>query len=367
MQEVKDWMEAGTWKVFENTLAEQLEDELASAKELGVRPLHVDDPGFGKVANEDGKLNWVVTEDGDLLFSPQYVKGEAIAHTVLTNGRPVVAAGEAEIEVYGNERLCTEITNTSGHYRPDVQSLKIGIHAFEVSGITFVGEPQRSYGGDSDGNYGCNEGHDGGNGEHHDITYGYDSDDNTHYNNKEHDLDIKKLSDGLREILAEATQHMSKEIEQSENRNTRMLERAERLEEPMPPEEPPPLDKPPYSDPSNLENLTARSYAERMSNSIEHHLTPKDLEGAWRDLHGDPVYNPNTGGYYDHLGEVSMAMRSIHNAIEEFKDLLEKPGLSSHDRTIIQDLLSKGSKTLDYVEKVINRDQWYPGTKIPFP
>lgn len=71
--------------------------------------------------------------------------------------------------------------------------------------------------------------------------------------------------------------------------------------------------------------------------------------------------------YYDHLGEVSMAERSIRNAITVFKKLLERPDLSSHDRAIIQDLLSKGSKTLDYVEKVITRDQWYPGTKIPFP
>jgi tetratricopeptide (TPR) repeat protein len=125
--------------------------------------------------------------------------------------------------------------------------------------------------------------------------------------------------------------------------------------------------EPPYTDPSNIENPIARSYAERMYNAIEDHLTSDDLQGAWRDLHGDPVPNPNTGGYYDHLGEVNNAMRSIRNAIETFKELLDNPGLSNGDRAIVQDLLSKGSKTLDYVENVISRDQWFPGTHIPFP
>ncbi len=125
--------------------------------------------------------------------------------------------------------------------------------------------------------------------------------------------------------------------------------------------------KPPYTDPSNIQNLAARSSAERLYNSIEDHLTPDDLHGAWRDLHGDPVPNPNTGGYYAHLGEVNDAMRSIRNAINTFADLLNSPDLSSSDRSIIEDLLRKGSKTLDYVEKIVSRDEWFPGTHISFP
>jgi hypothetical protein len=136
MHEVRDWMEAGPWKVFENTLAERLREELATAEKWGVKPTHVDDPGFGDVANE-GAINWAVTENGDLLFAPRSVRGEAIAHTVLTQGGPVVAAGEAYIAVDRNERFCTEITNQSGHYLPDRESLEIGEKAFKVSGITF--------------------------------------------------------------------------------------------------------------------------------------------------------------------------------------------------------------------------------------
>jgi hypothetical protein len=155
-------MEAGPWKIFENTLAERLREELATAEKWGVKPTHVDDPGFGNVANE-GAINWAVTENGDLLFAPRSVRGEAIAHTVLTQGGPVVAAGEAYIAVDRNERFCTEITNQSGHYLPDRESLEIGKKAFKVSGITFLGDD----GGNSDAEGGGRGGNDGGNGDGH--------------------------------------------------------------------------------------------------------------------------------------------------------------------------------------------------------
>jgi hypothetical protein len=43
-----------------------MEAATKAAKSLGVKPMHVDDPGFGKVANEeDNSLKWAVTESGD--------------------------------------------------------------------------------------------------------------------------------------------------------------------------------------------------------------------------------------------------------------------------------------------------------------
>jgi hypothetical protein len=143
MDEVREWMYGrGGWTVFENRLEEQLAEELAVARKVGVQPLHVEDVEFGKVANEERKLNWVVTPWGDLLFAPQWVLGEEIPHTALTGGGPVVAAGEAEIVVMGEERLCIDITNGSGHYLPDERSLSIGVQAFKTFGITFVKEPE---------------------------------------------------------------------------------------------------------------------------------------------------------------------------------------------------------------------------------
>jgi hypothetical protein len=121
-------------------------------------------------------------------------------------------------------------------------------------------------------------------------------------------------------------------------------------------------------DPNQLVNQTARNYAQRMFNAFRDHLTPSDLEGAWRDLHGNPVPNPNIPGtFYDHYNEVQDALQSGKNAIVRFTDLLEGGTLSDTDSCIIQCLISRASKTIDYTEKIISRDQWFPGTKIPFP
>jgi hypothetical protein len=98
--------------------------------------MHVNDPDFEKVANED-TIKWVVTESGELLVAPHNVGEIEIAHAILTNGGPVVAAGEANISVCGNERVGTDISNRSGHYLPDSHSLEIGEQAFKAFGITF--------------------------------------------------------------------------------------------------------------------------------------------------------------------------------------------------------------------------------------
>ena len=119
--------------------------------------------------------------------------------------------------------------------------------------------------------------------------------------------------------------------------------------------------------PNDLTNPTARNAARRVTNAFNDHLTPSDLEGAWRDIQGNPVPNP-AGGFFDHLGEVQDALQSGKNAIEVFRNLLDDPSLSATDRCIVQCFLSRTSKTIDYVEKVISRDTWFPGTSIPpFP
>ena len=132
--ELQSWIDAGRWPVFENTRAENLAAELDTAEDLGIKPLHIDDPSFGQVASE-GPIKWVVTESGELL-----VASNIIAHTVLTNGDCVVAAGEALIAVDGNERTCIEINTNSEHYQSDERSLEVGRHAFEQFGVRFAEE-----------------------------------------------------------------------------------------------------------------------------------------------------------------------------------------------------------------------------------
>jgi hypothetical protein len=132
-----DGIKAGAWKLLENTHAQTLPEELETAFRLGVQPMHVDDPGFGKVANA-GLLHWAVTQRGDLLVVPQTVGAEHIAPTVLTNGGPVLATGMADIAVDGKRAFGIEISNKSRHFLTDQNSLAIGKQAFQALGITFL-------------------------------------------------------------------------------------------------------------------------------------------------------------------------------------------------------------------------------------
>ncbi len=117
-------------RVFANTHPEDLAAELETAAILGISSMHVDDPDFRQLAN-DGPIKWVVTQGGDLL-----VASSIVAHTVLTNGEAVIAAGEAEVEINGHKRGLV-INTTSDHYQADERSLEIGRQAFEAFGIEF--------------------------------------------------------------------------------------------------------------------------------------------------------------------------------------------------------------------------------------
>ncbi|WP_306325067.1 putative T7SS-secreted protein [Streptomyces venezuelae] len=123
--------------LFHNRMPEQLEHELADAERLGVKPMHVGDPGFDDVINS-GTVKWAVTEEGELVFIPKHVQGVELKHPVLTNGAPVRAAGEAEIAGGGGDYFGMEINNQSGHYWPSQESLDIGREAFDRAGIPIL-------------------------------------------------------------------------------------------------------------------------------------------------------------------------------------------------------------------------------------
>jgi hypothetical protein len=174
-----DGSQAGPYQLLENTQVQKLSEDLETAKRLGVHPMHVDDPGFEEVANA-GLIKWAVTEHGELLVIAHSVGTEEIAQTVLTNGRPVRAAGVAEIVVddYGpvGIRISTE-----------KNGLEIGKQAFQAFGIAFLLEKDTS--GDVDGkgsnssherhdenhgerqNRGDRDGNNGGNGGGHPVAY----------------------------------------------------------------------------------------------------------------------------------------------------------------------------------------------------
>lgn len=129
-------------KLFENQLPEQLASELEVAQRLGVRPVSVDSAEFARYASGE-RIKWVVTEDGRLSVIPHRWSEVEIAHTVASGGRPVLAAGEAEIAVQGSTRFGIRLTPHSGHYLYGASrvvsdmALEIGRQAFARFGITF--------------------------------------------------------------------------------------------------------------------------------------------------------------------------------------------------------------------------------------
>lgn len=138
---------SGGKRVFENQQPETLEAELQDAEALGVRPVKPTDPEFADVVNS-GRVKWAINEQGELVVLPHTVEGTEISHSVLTGGRPVIAAGEAEIASSGTSVSSgtahgLEITPQSGHFNygndaaTNESVLALGRAAFAKFGITF--------------------------------------------------------------------------------------------------------------------------------------------------------------------------------------------------------------------------------------
>jgi hypothetical protein len=85
----------------------------------------------------------VVTEAGELRVIPESWQATEISHAVVAEGKPVRAAGDADVSVYGYTRYGLEIRPHSGHYlnnAPEAISAEaeqIGRRAFERHGISF--------------------------------------------------------------------------------------------------------------------------------------------------------------------------------------------------------------------------------------
>jgi len=132
----------GGKKLFPNQQPQNLAAELERANKLGVKPINPSDPGFEKIANS-GRIKWAVTEDGELLVIPHSSKGIEISHATITKGKPVMAAGEADIAMFDGQAFGLDITTNSGHFLYGADAAtnaavkNIGIDAFSKFGIVF--------------------------------------------------------------------------------------------------------------------------------------------------------------------------------------------------------------------------------------
>ena len=128
--------------LFENQNPQLLPAEMETAQRLGVRPASVTDPEFLRYVNE-GRIKWVVTQEDKLQVIPHTWRSTEVSHAVASGGRPVLAAGEADIAVHGATRLGIEITPHSGHFlygaskAMSARALEIGRQAFARAGIIF--------------------------------------------------------------------------------------------------------------------------------------------------------------------------------------------------------------------------------------
>jgi hypothetical protein len=133
---------SGANRLFSNQLPEKLAAELAEARSVGVKPLRFGDQTFDATINQ-GTVKYVVTESGELLFTPHTVNNVEISHAVLSNGRPVLAAGQADIAGASGQYVGLGITPHSGHFLNGATSgqsaaaLEVAKAAFQKIGIKF--------------------------------------------------------------------------------------------------------------------------------------------------------------------------------------------------------------------------------------
>lgn len=122
---------------FFNQKSADLAEELGNAESLGATRYKIDSREFTRIFDED-TIKWAVTQDGELYVMPKYVDQQEIPHTILTNGEPALAAGEANLARFEKSFFGVDINRHSGHYMPSAESLDIGIDAFGRYGITFL-------------------------------------------------------------------------------------------------------------------------------------------------------------------------------------------------------------------------------------
>lgn len=87
--------------------------------------------------------------------------------------------------------------------------------------------------------------------------------------------------------------------------------------------------------------------------NISDHLTDKDVTGAVRDIFGDPVII--NGKQYDHLGEVTDALKGLGNQIENLNKSIKGDKLSGDVLKEAEKLRSNLQNEKDRIQDILNR------------
>jgi hypothetical protein len=127
-----------------NRRPERLEDELATARSMGVSPVAAGSEAFQEAIAGNGRYLWAVDTSGTLRIVPDR---PGIHHTVLTGGDQVLGAGEVTFR----NGVVETINNRTGHYRPcpecSQQFLQVGVDAFMAAHVPILRKAAQDLGG----------------------------------------------------------------------------------------------------------------------------------------------------------------------------------------------------------------------------
>ncbi|WP_185236280.1 chitinase N-terminal domain-containing protein [Teredinibacter franksiae] len=129
--------------LFRNQVPGSLSQEMQAAKNVGANPMVAARGTQMEGLVNQGTIKWVVNSRGQLIVSSHTVRGQEISHAVLSGGRPVMAAGQAEIAASNGQFIGMRITTHSGHFMrgtsaaQNARAMQVGVDAFRKIGIGF--------------------------------------------------------------------------------------------------------------------------------------------------------------------------------------------------------------------------------------
>lgn len=122
--------------LYENLAPESFKDEILDAERMGIEPMRLGDyllnPGDEQI------IKWVVNEHGELIVANKTGYLGDISHAVLSNNKPVYAAGEATLILHPDYRAGVSLSNHTGHYKVHADTLNIAQAAFQRYGLDFT-------------------------------------------------------------------------------------------------------------------------------------------------------------------------------------------------------------------------------------
>ncbi|RZK63633.1 MAG: hypothetical protein EOO85_30945 [Pedobacter sp.] len=87
--------------------------------------------------NKNGVFKWIIDLNGHMKLVPSL--DDRIKHSVAAGNQAVRAAGEIKLLFSNGKWIVKEITNRSGHYIPNVSSMKIALVKLEEAGFDLTG------------------------------------------------------------------------------------------------------------------------------------------------------------------------------------------------------------------------------------